>query len=85
MNIIPPPKKRTLGPKNMTASKLTNAPLSWDSNARLISRLQSDWTVKRTRLEDVTAYDGNSIEVREFVEGKDHPEPFLTEVVEKEG
>lgn len=64
--------------------KLSNQPLAWDSHAKAISRLKSEWTSEKKSLEDRVAYDKNTVEVRAWIKGKEEdPEPTISELAKR--
>lgn len=62
--------------------QLTNVPLAWDSNAKAIARLKSEWTVEKKSLEDEIAYDENTVKVRVWIKEKDDSEPQIATLAE---
>ena len=64
--------------------KLSNEALAWDSDAKEISRLKSDWSNEKKSLEDHIAYDKNTVEVRAWIKGKEEdPEPTISELAKR--
>lgn len=55
--------------------KVTNEVLAWESNAKAIARLKTDWSTEKKSLEDAVVYDRNTVTVRNWIREKLDPEP----------
>ena len=62
---------------------ITNEPLAWDSNAKAIFRLKSEWIVEKKSLEDAVEYDGTTIKVLAWIKEEKEPRAHACQSGEK--